>query len=81
MCTCCILYIEYIVVVSSVLSTVVIFGGCLDKYITMIIFIGQVLAHEDDINSTCYSGEASQLIYSAGDDGHCKVRGHPSFHL
>ncbi|XP_065915579.1 DDB1- and CUL4-associated factor 11-like [Dysidea avara] len=32
----------------------------------------RVLAHEDDINSTCYSGEASQLIYSAGDDGHCK---------
>ncbi|XP_065915967.1 DDB1- and CUL4-associated factor 11-like [Dysidea avara] len=33
----------------------------------------RIMAHEDDINSTCYSGEASQLIYSAGDDGQCKV--------
>ena len=44
-------------------------------------FIGQIMVHEDDINSTCYSGEASQLIYSACDDGQCKVRGHPSFRL
>jgi len=40
----------------------------------MTIFIGQIMAHEDDVNSTCYSGEGSQLIYSAGDDGQCKVR-------
>ncbi|KAG1678944.1 DDB1- and CUL4-associated factor 11 [Nymphon striatum] len=35
--------------------------------------ISQILSHEDDVNSVVFSDDTSQIVFSGGDDGLCKV--------
>ncbi len=37
----------------------------------------QVEAHEDDLNAICFGDSASNIFYSGGDDGLCKVLPEP----
>ena len=36
-------------------------------------FIFQIVAHDDDVNAVAFADESSQILFSGGDDGLCKV--------
>lgn len=33
----------------------------------------QIESHEDDVNAVCFADGSSQILFSGGDDGLCKV--------
>ena len=35
---------------------------------------GQIDAHEDDVNAVAFADASSQILFSGGDDGLCKVK-------
>ena len=35
---------------------------------------GQIDAHEDDVNAVAFADASSQILFSGGDDGLCKVQ-------
>lgn len=42
-------------------------------YLNNDLFI-KVEAHDDDVNTVTFADNTSQIVYSGGDDGLCKVR-------
>ena len=34
----------------------------------------QIDAHDDDVNAVSFADDSSQIMYSGGDDGLCKVK-------
>ena len=34
----------------------------------------QIYGHEDDVNAVAFADESSQILFSGGDDGLCKVK-------
>ena len=42
--------------------------------ILLVSFILQIEAHDDDVNTVRFADESSQILYSGGDDGLCKVK-------
>lgn len=41
-------------------------------YLTLIILL-KITGHDDDVNAVAFADNSSQILYSAGDDGVCKV--------
>lgn len=52
-------------------SEIAIFWLC--SLICHFFFWFQVDAHEDDVNAVCFADSSSQILFSGGDDGLCRV--------
>jgi WD40 repeat protein len=46
-----------------------------DRYFGGIFFLSffQIEGHDDDVNTVAFADSTSQILYSGGDDGLCKV--------
>jgi WD40 repeat protein len=46
----------------------------IDRYFRTIFFsFFQIEGHDDDVNTVAFADSTSQILYSGGDDGLCKV--------
>jgi hypothetical protein len=43
------------------------------RYFRWMFFFFQVEGHNDDVNTVAFADSTSQILYSGGDDGLCKV--------
>ena len=47
--------------------------GCVVPSLMVQWCCAQIQAHDDDVNTVIFADDSSQIIYSGGDDGLCKV--------